>query len=394
MKIVNLSYSDQFGGASRSAYNIHKSLLSAKLNSKMIVIKKFTNDNKIIKYENNISKYIQKIKNYFSIIISRIFFGGNASFNFFSNKNLVKLVNKEKPAIVLIHWIHAEMLSIEDINKIKSKKIFVLHDMWWLKDCEHYFDEKYNNKNFMNPSFKNFINLSYLTALRKKKIKISNLVTPSNWLYICSKKFIKTKNLNIKKIKYALDVKKFRPLKIKKKEKKIKLLFVGFGKVDEKRKGIDLLVKVLNNLNNFNIELLIIGEIDKEKFKDLNIDIKFLKRVNSDYKLNKLYNYSDILLFTSRQDNLPNVVLEAQSAGLPVVSFNTGGLKDIIRNNYNGYLCKSFDQNDFAKKVIKLINNKSLRLKFSINSRKYALKNLNYKKIGKEYLYYFKKGLN
>ncbi len=150
----------------------------------------------------------------------------------------------------------------------------------------------------------------------------------------------------------------------------------------------------MNNLNNFNIELLIIGEIDKEKFKDLNIDIKFLKRVNSDYKLNKLYNYSDILLFTSRQDNLPNVVLEAQSAGLPVVSFNTGGLKDIIRNNYNGYLCKSFDQNDFAKKVIKLINNKSLRLKFSINSRKYALKNLNYKKIGKEYLYYFKKGLN
>ena len=48
MKIVHLSYSDLFGGAARSAYNIHKSLVSIGINSKMIVVRKHPNKNELI----------------------------------------------------------------------------------------------------------------------------------------------------------------------------------------------------------------------------------------------------------------------------------------------------------------------------------------------------------
>ena len=51
MKIVHLSYSDLFGGAARSAYNIHKSLVSVGLNSKMIVVRKESKDKNILEIE-------------------------------------------------------------------------------------------------------------------------------------------------------------------------------------------------------------------------------------------------------------------------------------------------------------------------------------------------------
>ena len=106
--------------------------------------------------------------------------------------------------------------------------------------------------------------------------------------------------------------------------------------------------------------------------------------------MNKIYNLSDILIFPSRQDNLPNVVIEAMSTGLPVIGFDIGGMKDLIKNNFNGYLCNPFDINDFSKKLNNLILKKHLRKKFSINSINYSKKKFNYNLIGKKYLSYLK----
>lgn len=386
MKIINLSYSDKFGGAARSAYNIHKSLVINKINSKMFVVKKMSDDIDVITIDNFLYKSLIKFKNYISILISNFYFNGDASFNFFSNYKLVKKINNHNPDIVLIHWVHAEMLSIEDLSRIKAKKIFVLHDMWWLYGCQHYFDEKKK----INHIKKNFFNLDASTQNRKKKLKIKNIITPSKWLGICVSSFFKNKMINSRVIKYPVDSEVFKPIKIRE-NKKIRLLFVGFGRIDQNRKGIDLLIKVLKKINLNNFELTIVGEIDFQKFKNFKFNIKFINFINSDKKLNKIYNNSDILLFTSRQDNLPNVVLESMSSGLPIIAFNIGGLKDLIQDNISGYLCKPFDVKEFSQKLENLILEKGLRKKFSNNAIKFVKKNSDYKHIGKQYSSYFKK---
>tara|TARA_Y100000590_G_scaffold422652_1_gene527625 strand:+ start:1302 stop:2495 length:1194 start_codon:yes stop_codon:yes gene_type:complete len=394
MKIINLSYSDQFGGAARSAYNIHRSLTKNKINSKMVVIKKISKDKDVIILNDPFYIFILKLKNYFTYMFSKFFFNGNASFNFFSNKNLVKKINLLNPDIVLIHWVHAEMLSIEDIKKIKAPKILIMHDMWWLKGCKHYFNENFKRRKLYkyNKLLDNF-NLQILTDKRKKKLELNNIITPSNWLNSCVKKFINNKNVYNKVIKYPVNIDVFKPLKVNR-NKKIQLLFVGFGKIDQRRKGIDLLFKILNRINSKNFELTIVGDINQEILGEFNFKIKYIKKVNSDFELNRLYNKSDILIFTSRQDNLPNVVLEAMAAGLPIVSFNIGGIKDVISNNNNGFICDAFRIDLFAKRVDRLISNKNLRIKFKRNSRSFAINNLNYKKIGKEYISYFRRGIN
>ena len=43
---------------------------------------------------------------------------------------------------------------------------------------------------------------------------------------------------------------------------------------------------------------------------------------------------------TSRFEGLPMVLLEAQSYGLPIISFDCKtGPKEVVSDNYNGYYC-------------------------------------------------------
>ena len=83
MKIVHLSYSDLFGGAARSAYNIHKSLVSVGINSKMIVVRKESRDKNILEIENFWNIYFLKVKNYLLMFISKLFYDGKSSSNKF-----------------------------------------------------------------------------------------------------------------------------------------------------------------------------------------------------------------------------------------------------------------------------------------------------------------------
>ena len=55
-------------------------------------------------------------------------------------------------------------------------------------------------------------------------------------------------------------------------------------------------------------------------------------------------------------------IAEAESKGLPVVSFNTPcGPKDIIRDEQDGFLVKNGDIEDFGKKLLSLMQDEALR---------------------------------
>ena len=56
------------------------------------------------------------------------------------------------------------------------------------------------------------------------------------------------------------------------------------------------------------------------------------------------------------------------SCGIPSVVTNVGGLPEVTKDNYNGFVIKNYDYKDFAKKILILINDKSIYTKFSTNS--------------------------
>ena len=65
-----------------------------------------------------------------------------------------------------------------------------------------------------------------------------------------------------------------------------------------------------------------------------------------------LYAASDVMIYPTRADNLPLVVLEAMSCGLPVIASNLGGIPEIIKHGKNGYLVDDYFDKDVFQDFI------------------------------------------
>ena len=88
--------------------------------------------------------------------------------------------------------------------------------------------------------------------------------------------------------------------------------------------------------------------------------------------INKLINF-DILLHPSYREGLSVSIMQALQYGVPVIARNIVGNKDLIRNNYNGYL---FNNNiEMLNYLNRIFSNEILKKKLSKN----ASKSINYK---------------
>ena len=64
--------------------------------------------------------------------------------------------------LINLHWINHEMISLDDIKKIKKPLVWTIHDNWPFSSIEHYIDKRdkriYEGYNLKNSSLlENFI---------------------------------------------------------------------------------------------------------------------------------------------------------------------------------------------------------------------------------------------
>lgn len=123
------------------------------------------------------------------------------------------------------------------------------------------------------------------------------------------------------------------------------------------QKGFDLLIKSWSIIHRQfpNWKLNIYGEGELHKFlDDLIIQLRLedtVKIYSPTKQIRDAYQKASIMLVTSRYEGLPMVILEAQSYGLPVISFACKcGPRDLIDDDVNGYLIENNDTKLFAKK--------------------------------------------
>ena len=100
---------------------------------------------------------------------------------------------------------------------------------------------------------------------------------------------------------------------------------------------------------------------------------------------------SDALVMFSRYENLPCVILEALTCGLPVISTDVGGIREVI-NPENGLLIPSENKEDLFKAMNYMLDNTG-----SYDRQKIAQSahdQFNYENIGKQFTAVYKKVLN
>jgi glycosyltransferase involved in cell wall biosynthesis len=86
------------------------------------------------------------------------------------------------------------------------------------------------------------------------------------------------------------------------------------------------------------------------------------------------YSAADLFIFPTRADNLPLVLQESMACGTPMVSFEIGGIPDLVRPMITGYLAKPEDAKDMADGVIHLLEDNDLRESMGQQCRAIALK--------------------
>ena len=183
----------------------------------------------------------------------------------------------------------------------------------------------------------------------KRKIKYwknrnLNLIAPRQWIYDCARDSAISQDFQIRKIPWPIDRKIFKPMdkiKLRKKfnlpiNKKI-ILFNSFSGIYSKRKGWDIFFEILKKYNN-NFDVLIIGNGSNENINaQITNKLHWFGKIDNDLKLAELINCADAMVLPSRVDNLPQTGLEAQSCGLPIVTFDANGLKDLVDHKDNGF---------------------------------------------------------
>tara|TARA_Y100000287_G_C14004643_1_gene249215 strand:- start:168 stop:587 length:420 start_codon:yes stop_codon:yes gene_type:complete len=109
----------------------------------------------------------------------------------------------------------------------------------------------------------------------------------------------------------------------------------------------------------------------KEIVKESNLSSKF---IFTGYKpdVGSYIADFDIFFIPSRYpDPFPRVVIESMSLNKPIIGFNIGGIGEAIDNGINGYSLK-IDESP-VQSIVKLIEDKNLRLNMGFNSRKKAV---------------------
>ncbi len=148
------------------------------------------------------------------------------------------------------------------------------------------------------------------------------------------------------------------------------------------RKGFDLLADALKNLKHLSITLLVLGDADNLHID--GVDIRRLGIIDDNEKLAYFYSNADAFIIPSREDNLPNVMLEALACGTPVIGFPIGGIKEHVNDFKTGLLAEEVSSESLGKAIEMFCKTKDRFNREQISE--YAFDNFNEKIIAAKYL--------
>lgn len=295
-------------------------------------------------------------------------------FSIQSYKNLEKLIKDEKPDIAHLQNFYFN-LSPSILSVLKKNKIPIvqtLHDYKLICPNSRIFNngkicEKCKRYKYYNCAINRCVNNKQTASIGAMieqawyRFYLKFVNKPN--LYIAPSKFLQTKlkewgiKDEVEFLPNFVQSEDFHPSF----EFKDYILFVG--RLEEYKglrnlikavEGTDIKLKIagqgplfneIKNKNLKNIELL--GHISKEKVKQLLAGCQFL------------------VLPTLMYENNPIAVIEAMACAKPIIGSNIGGIPELVKDNYNGFIFESENSDELKEKILKLYNNNDLNKQFS-----------------------------
>jgi len=382
MKVVHINQSDTSGGAAIAGFRLHEGLLSHGINSRLLVGTSKTTDKRIATIPTDyrlLNRWIRKITDPMGL-------------NCVHNINSFSIDRHpfyQETDILHLHNLHCTRFSYLAIPRLARYKptIFTLHDMWsftghcaYSLDCNRWRTGcgqcPYPNT---YPSIRRD-NTSLEWKLKKWVYSRSQLtiVVPSKWLAEVAKQSMLA-HFPICHIPNGIDTEAYQPLNQDQcrnvlgiSQHKNVLLF-GAHNLEDPRKGFDLLQRALALLPaSLKMETLLLtfGSSGGAIAKDAGLAYLNLGYVTNDRLKSIAYSAADLFLFPTRADNFPIVLQESLACGTPVVSFEVGGISELVRPGVTGYLAQLSSPRSFCDRIVALLEDHALRRQMASNGRR------------------------
>jgi glycosyltransferase involved in cell wall biosynthesis len=167
-------------------------------------------------------------------------------------------------------------------------------------------------------------------------------------------------------------------------------IVVAVGRLSPE-KGFDVLVaaarKVLDRVPGAGFVLIGDGPLRRsleESARSAGIADRFVVTgFRSD--VDRMLPHADVLAQSSHTEGLPNVILEACAAGVPVVATAVGGTAEVVREGWNGYLVSANDANALASRLCELLRSRATRTAMGQRGREHVQAHYSFTRQSREY---------
>lgn len=373
--VIHINTSDNGGGAAKIAHDLFSMQQKNGFKSKMLVAKKNTENQFIYEIKKSTSR-----KQHFLEFAKK-----KMQWQDFFHESSFEILNSEifkESDIVHLHNLHINYFSLLAIPSFSESKpiVWSLHDMHSITGhCAHSFNcEKWQNGCGNCPQLDSYPALSIDTTdwIWKTKQKIYeksnlNIVVLSDWLRKKVEKSILS-NQKITTIYNGVNTTIYKKSNKKEVRKKLGIpldtfvvLFSADMGINNPYKGGEFVKNIMDNNNDQDILFINIGGGKTIEKRQSNWTIPY---VSDPYEMALYYSSSDLYLYPTLADNCPLVVLEAMSCGLPILTFDTGGVPELVLHMETGYVASYESKEDLQKGFSLLIKNKELRNSMGINA--------------------------
>lgn len=408
MNLAMLNTDDSRGGAAIATYRLHLGLSSIGVDSRLMVLNKYTNDPTVIGPEPK--TILQKVMARFYLhrdwrISAHYLAKGKSLFSpAKSPDKLARRVSAINPDVVHLFWVASGFMKIETLKQFNKPIVWTLHDMWPFTGGCHYddgcgkFRQTCGKCPILNSESEH--DLSRHVWERKQKswrdVPIV-IVATSHWIADMARSSSLFKGQRIEVIPNGIDTERYKPLDKRAArdayglpQDKHLVLFSAFSATSDKRKGNQFLLPALKKMAlagwEERTELVVIGASAPVNPPDLGMKVHYMGNLHDEISQVLLYSAADVTVAPSMQENLSNTVMEALSCGTPVVAFNIGGMPDMIDHQSSGYLARAFDPDDLAAGVMWVLENKSRHDMLSHQARQTVEERYTLKTVANRYL--------
>jgi glycosyltransferase involved in cell wall biosynthesis len=353
MNILQIGTLDNAGGAASISWILKKRLEEKGYSMPMFVGTKLSDAPDVFQIPRTLHHYV-----YYAL---------SNDINFSKTDWIMDTKEFKEADVIHIHNLHGWFFNLKTLERMSELKpiVWTLHDMWAITShCCHSYDGKLKDGFYQCRSLSDYPRITwhnekYLERTKRKIYNNSNinLVSPSMWLKEkVQHSVLKDKRMDL--IYNGIDQTIFKPSDTVSTRQELKIpldkkvvLFMSDGGKNNPFKGWDFVRSVVEEFKHDDTVLFICLGGKESGVDGTYKNLLYVPRIDSKELLSKYFSASDIFLYPSLADNCPLVVLEALACGMPVVTFNTGGIPELVEHLEDGYVAKYKDGQDLIKGV-------------------------------------------